>query len=227
MIKDLFIHRRYLFGSFWTEFRYRYSGTALGFFWFIVNPLLDALIYTIVFSQLIGLRTGGGQGTTYAIFLIAALFPWLTFSRIITEGSNSLNTNSIYVRRLAVPPSIFIAKDTLVSLLSLMIYLAVLLPINLILGHHLSWSLLFIPPLAALLALLGFGISLILGHLRVFFPDVGEILPALVNLWRWTLPINYSYDIFPDWLRRIMQFNPPYLFIKSFRDIIVGYEVPS
>lgn len=228
MIKDLFIHRRYLFGSFWAEFRYRYSGTALGIFWFIVDPLLDALIYTVVFSQLLGFRSGGGNGIDYAIFLIAALFPWLTFSRIITQGSNSLNTGALYLRRLPIPPSIFIAKDTLVSLMSLMIYMVVLLPINLILGHKMAWNLLlFIPLLSVLLALLGFGITLILGHLRVIFPDVGEILPALVNLWRWTLPINYSLSILPDWLRTILQFNPPYLFIKSFRDIIVERTAPS
>lgn len=227
MIKDLFTHRRYLFGSFWAEFRYRYAGTALGIFWFIVDPLLDALIYTVVFTQLAGIRTGGGKGIDYAVFLMAALFPWLTFSRIITFGSNSLNAGSLYLRRLAIPPSIFIAKDTLVSLLSLLIYMIVLMLINPLLGHSLSWNLIFIPFVAILLALLGFGMSLILGHLRVFFPDVGEILQPLTQLWRWTLPINYSYDILPDWLRRIMQFNPPYLFIKSFRDIIVDRTAPS
>jgi len=226
MIKSLFVHRRYLFGSFWAEFRYRYAGTTLGIFWFIVDPLLDAIIYTVVFSQLIGFRTGGGRGIDYAIFLTAALFPWLTFARIITIGSNSLETGALYLRRLAIPPSIFIAKDTLVSLFSLFIYMAILIPFNLILGHPLTWNLLFIPPLAVMIALLAFGMTLIFGHLRVLFPDVGEVLPALVNLWRWTLPINYSYSIFPSWLRQIMQFNPPYLFIKSFRDIIVDGNAP-
>lgn len=215
-----------MFGSFWAEFRYRYAGTTLGIFWFIIDPLLDAIIYTVVFSQLIGLRSGGGRGVEYAIFLIAALFPWLTFSRIINQGSNSLNTGALYLRRLAIPPAIFIAKDTLVSLLSLFIYMVILIPINLVMGNALSWNLLLIPPLVVLFTLLGFGISLILGHLRVLFPDIGEILPALTQLWRWTLPINYSYDILPDWLREIMQFNPPYLFVKSFRDIIVERVAP-
>jgi len=158
MIKQLFTHNRYLIGSFWAEFRYRYAGTALGIFWFIIDPLLDALIYTVVFTQLMGLRTGAGQGLVYAIFLLAGLFPWLTLSRIITFGSNSLNAESVYLRRLAIPPSIFIAKDTLVSLFTLFIYMIILVPLTLVFGYSLSWNLLYIPFVAVLLALLGFGI---------------------------------------------------------------------
>jgi lipopolysaccharide transport system permease protein len=227
MIKNLYRHRQYLFGSFWADFRYRYAGTALGIFWFIVNPLLDAFIYTVIFSQLMQLRTGGGRGISYTIFLLAGLFPWLTFSRIITVGSNSLNAGALYLRRLAIPPGIFIAKDVLVSLFSFFIYILVLIPINLFLGHLPSWHLILIPAVAILFAVMGFGMSLILGHLRVFFPDIAEVLPALMQLWRWTLPINFSQEIFPEWLRAIMQFNPPYYFILSFRSIIIDREMPQ
>ncbi|MDD2921817.1 MAG: hypothetical protein PHQ36_05970, partial [Anaerolineales bacterium] len=79
-----------------------------------------------------------------------------------------------------------------------------------------------------LTAALGFGISLILAHLRVFFPDIGEVLGVLVQLWRWTLPVNFSYDVFPQWFALTMKLtNPPYYFLASFRDVLIYRSMPS
>jgi len=227
MLKNLYNHRRYLLGSFWADFRYRYAGTALGLFWFIINPLLEALIYTVVFSQLLGLRTAGTRGVAYTLFLITGLFPWLAFSQTVTRVSNSLNAESTYLRRLPIPSDVFVAKGALVSTFSLLVYMVVLIPINLLFGNSLSWTWLLIPVLVLFIGTLGFGISLILAHLRVFFPDIGEILGVLVQLWRWTLPINYSIDIFPTWLQSLIVYNPPYYFITSFRDVIIDQKIPS
>lgn len=227
MFKNLFFHRRFLFGSFWTEFRFRYAGSALGIFWFIVNPLLEAAIYSFVFSYLVGLRTSGAHGGSYTIFLLVGLFPWLAFSVMITQGSNSLNSASLFLRRLSVSTDVFVAKESLIAMLSLFIYVLVLVPINWWMGNPPTWSMLVLPVLVFLFIALGFGMTLILAHLRVFFPDVGEILGVLVQLWRWTLPINYSIDILPAWARALMKYNPPYFFITSFRDVFLDGRLPS
>ena len=225
MLKNLYIHRRYLLGSFWADFRYRYAGTALGLFWFVINPLLEAMVYTIVFTQLIGFRSGGTRGVSYTLFLITGLFPWLTLSQTINRVSNSLNMESTYLKRLPIPSDVFVAKGALVSTFSLIVYMVVLIPISLLFGNALSWTWLLIPVLVILFGALGFGISLILAHLRVFFPDLGEILGVLVQLWRWTLPINYSIEIFPSQLRSLLAYNPPY-YLSSFRDLIIDKQPP-
>jgi ABC-type polysaccharide/polyol phosphate export permease len=228
MLKNLYIHRRYLLGSFWTDFRYRYAGTALGFYWFIVNPLLEALLYSIVFSYLIDSRSGGARGVPYVLFLLIGLFPWFAFTHIITRGSNALNSSALYLRRLAISTDIFIAREALVSMFSLFIYILILIPLNPLLGNALSWNVLVLPVLIFLFIAMGFGISLALAHVRVFFPDVGEILGVLVHLWRWTLPINYSYEIFPENIRSVLVWiNPPYYFINSFRDVFLERRLPS
>jgi lipopolysaccharide transport system permease protein len=226
MLKNLYAHRRFLFGSFWTEFRFRYAGSALGIFWFIVNPLLEAAIYSFVFTYLIGLRSGGARGGSYTLFLLIGLFPWLAFSTMLTQGSNSLNTASIFLRRLSVSTDVYVAKESLIAMLSLAIYEVILIPISLLLGGSLSWSMLILPVIIFLFVALGFGMSLALSHLRVFFPDVGEILGVLVQLWRWTLPINYAVDLLPEWARSIMKYNPPYYFITSFRDVFLDGKIP-
>jgi ABC-type polysaccharide/polyol phosphate export permease len=227
MLRNLYIHRRYLFGSFWTDFRFRYAGTALGVFWFIVNPLLEATIYSVVFTYLIGLRSQGTREVSYTVFLLIGLMPWLSFSTMLTRGSNALNSASIFIRRLSIPTDIFVAKEALISMFSLFIYIVILIPISLLFGNPLSWNLLILPILIFLFIALGFGFSLTLAHLRVFFPDIGEVLGVLAQLWRWTLPINYSIDILPDWLQTIFKYNPPFYFITSFRDVFLERRLPS
>jgi ABC-type polysaccharide/polyol phosphate export permease len=65
-----------------------------------------------------------------------------------------------------------------------------------------------------------------LTNLRILFPDLGEIIPVILQLWRWTLPIMFTDKNFPVWLRRLMSLNPPYYFIRSFRDVLIDHVMP-
>lgn len=226
MLRELYTHRRYLLGSIWADFRFRYAGTVLGFFWFVVTPLLEAILYSVIFSFLLNARSQGPRGSSYTLFLLNGLFPWFAFTHLIVRGSNALNSSALYLRRLPISTYIFIAREALVAMISLGIYALLLLPINLIFGNTLSWHVLILPVLILFFIALGYGIVLSLAHLRVFFPDLGEMLGLLIQLWRWTLPINYSFSIFPDHIRSIFMLNPPYYFLSSFRGVFMQHEFP-
>ena len=227
MLKNLYTHRRFLFGSFWSEFRYRFAGSSLGIFWFVVNPILEAIIFSFVFNFLVSLKSQGLRGSSFTIYLLTGLFPWMAFSVMISQGSNALSAASLFLRRLSVTTDVYVAKESLIAMLSLAIYAVILIPVDLFFGESLSWAMLALPALIFLFVCLGFGISLIVSHLRVFFPDVGEVLGVLVQMWRWTLPINYPLDIMPEWAREVMKYNPPYYFIMSFRDIYLDGKLPA
>ena len=227
MFKNLYDYRRYLLGSFWVDLRYRYAGTALGFYWIIVNPLIEVVIYAVVFSQLISIRSGGGRGISYTLFLTSGLFPFLAFSQMIGRGSNAIKSNALYMRRSLIPSEVFVFKEALLTSSSFLIYLLLLLPISLAAGNTITWQVILMPVFAVLLLLLAFGMTLPLANLRILFPDLGEIIPALLHLWRWTLPIVFTDKGFPEWLQRLMSLNPPYYFIRSFRDVLIEHHVPS
>ncbi len=226
MFKNLYNHRRYLLESFWTDIRYRYAGTALGFFWVIVTPLLEVLIYAVVFSQIVSIRSGGDRGISYTLFLTSGLFPFIAFSQMINRGMNAIRSNSIYVRRSLVPSEVFVFKEALLAGFTFLIYLIFLIPISIFADNPLTWRVLLMPVFAIFLLILGFGISLPLANLRILIPDLGEMIPVLLQLWRWTLPIMFTDKNFPDWLRRLMSFNPPYYFIRSFRDVLIEHTIP-
>ena len=83
-----------------------------------------------------------------------------------------------------------------------------------------------LPVFAILLMLLGFGFSLPLANLRILFPDLGEIITVGLQLWRWTLPVMFSDAKFPKFLKHLMSLNPPYYFIRSFRDVLIEHRMP-
>lgn len=226
MLKNLYVYRRYLLESFWTDLRYRYAGTALGVFWVIITPLLEVLIYAVVFSQIVSIRSGGDKGVSYTLFLTSGLFPFIAFSQMINRGTNAIKSNSIYVRRSLVPPEVFVFKETLLAGFTFLIYLVLLIPISIFVDNPLTWRVLLMPVFAVFLLILGFGMSLPLANLRILFPDLGEIIPVILQLWRWTLPIMFTDNNFPAWLRRLMSLNPPYYFIRSFRDVLIEHTVP-
>ena len=219
--------RRYLFGSFWADLKYRYAGTSIGFFWFLINPLLEVAIYTAVFSFIINVRSVNQRPADYIVFLCAGLFPWLAFVENISKGTLSLVQNRVYLNRLSIPPAVFVAKNSLLSLFTLCIYLLLLIPLVLVAGYKLGWATLFVPIVAILFQIMGFGVSLILSHLHVLIPDIGEILNPITQLWRWTLPIIYSDEIFPEFMRSILRWNPPYYFLTSIRGMLMDQQMPS
>ncbi len=226
MLRNILKYSHYIFGTFWADLRYRYAGTALGFFWFILTPLLEVAIYSVVFSQIVSIRSGGSRGAAYVIYLVAGLFPFLSFSQMLNKGTNAIVTSAIYIRRSLIPIEVFVFKEILFSGFSLLLYLVFLLPVNFFAHNSVTWHLILFPLFTVLLTSLGFGMALVLANLRVLFPDLSEVIPVLTNLWRWTLPIMYSDENFPEGLKWLMRINPLYYFIRVFRDIIVDHKVP-
>jgi ABC-type polysaccharide/polyol phosphate export permease len=146
---------------------------------------------------------------------------------MISRGANAIESNALYMRRSLVPAEVFVFKEALLAGFSFLIYLVLLIPISLVANNPITWRVLVMPLSAVFLLLLGFGMAIPLANLRVLFPDLAEIVPVILQLWRWTLPIMFSDEKFPDLLRRIMSLNPPYYFIRSFRDILIEHRLPS
>lgn len=227
VLKNLFRYRRYIVENAWNELRFRYAGTTLGFFWNVINPLIEVLIYSLVFSQLFTLRSGSSGSNDYVLYLISGLFPWISFSGSIMEGSNTLIKNRSYLRRLALPPEIFIAVNFITSILSLHIYFVWLVLYKLIIHRGLGLEIILLPVLGIMLHLLSFGFTLIVANVQVLIPDIREILRAFVHIWRWTMPIIYTASIFPENAQFLFDLNPPYVFIQSIRGILVDQSLPA
>ena len=224
LLHKLYTHRHYIAYNAWYELRFRYAGTGIGIFWNLIHPLAEIIIYTIVFSLLI---SQGVREESYALYLTSGLLPWRTFADAIFQGSNAFSQNATYLKRLAIPTEIFVAKVALTSLFLLGLYLIFMIPLSFLFGGQLGFSIILLPILAILLHGFALGIELVLANLQVLFPDVRQILQFLVPLWSWTMPIIYPEQVIPSNLKLFLYFNPPYPFLESIRNIILYNRFPS
>ena len=85
IIKEIYEYREMIFSLVKKDLRGRYKGSVLGFMWTFLNPLLQLLVYTLVFSTI--MRAGIDK---YYLFLFVALVPWIFFSSALTGGAGSV-----------------------------------------------------------------------------------------------------------------------------------------
>ena len=153
MIADLaaLYERRQLLGDFaWRELRARYKGSALGFAWNFFIPLLQLVVFTILFGVL--LRTPSRTATgdqPYAIFLFAGLVPWTFFASSLQGGAASVVANGAIVKRVRMPVQLLPAASVLSALVNLVASTAVLLAVLAVFGPRHPEGLLWLPLLVA------------------------------------------------------------------------------
>src|SRR5436190_4328406 len=118
--RDLWRYRELFYFLAWRDILVRYKQTAIGIAWAVVRPVLTMLIFTLVFSRLAGLPSGGAP---YPVLIFAAMLPWLFFATAFADAGNSLVSNAsilskVYFPRLVLPVSAILASfmDFVISL---------------------------------------------------------------------------------------------------------------
>lgn len=225
---SLWRYRNYLWSSSIAELRNRYAGSTLGVLWNVIQPLLQILIFTFVFSQIMMAKLPSMESSTaFAIYLCAGLLPWGSFSEIIVRGSNAFIENSTYLKKLAIPEYIFVFQTGLTAGIISSITMLLMFFVVLALGYTLTLLWLLVPLILVLFLLFGLGLALLFSCINVFFKDVGQILGTAMQIWMWLTPIVYVKELIPVSFNQIITYNPAYYFISSLQQVIVFSVMPS
>jgi ABC-type polysaccharide/polyol phosphate export permease len=228
MIISIWNYRKYIWENARRDLWHQYAGSAIGFFWNVISPLFQILLYTLVFSKIMQIKIPNlHAGFGFAIYLCSGLIPWLAFSDTLTLCTESFIMNANYLRNLAIPEQVFVAQNAGTSFMKLMISMAFLVVICSVLGHTPAWSWLSLPLLMILLQGFGFSLGLLLGVLNAFFRDISQALSLLTQLWFWATPIVYTVDILPASFQKWLWLNPAYPFIRALHTVIVDKDWPS
>jgi lipopolysaccharide transport system permease protein len=213
------------------DLKLRYKQTALGVIWVVLQPLIGAVIFAVVFGVIANLPS---DGVPYFLFCYAGMLGWNLFSGVLSRSSNCLTGNSnliskVFFPRLVLPLST--VGSVLVDYLVALVVLAVMMPI-----YHFppTWALLLLPIWTAALIMLALGIGLFAAALTVTYRDVQYILPVATNILLWASPVAYSAAIAAAKLGKIspklniLYFaNPLAGLLEAFRWSILGTHAPS
>jgi lipopolysaccharide transport system permease protein len=220
--------RRLLWSLVALDMRKRYGASFIGFFWSVLNPLLQISIYTFVFGYILEVNVGGNSGTAnYGIFLFAGMLPWIAFAEAVQKSSTSILENKNLVKQVRFPTALLPVHVLLSSFLHELIALLIFVVILFLLGQppsFMAFGLLFLFPLQFILTL---GFSLIVSALHVFYKDVGQFVGAVLTLWFFATPIIYPINLIQPWLKDFFYLNPLTPLISAYRSALLSNEVPE
>ena len=225
MLASLIEHRRFVFANAWTEMRYRYAGTTMGILWHVIQPLSLIALFSFVFSGLFPARTGTAGSVNFLVYITTGMLPWLAFADCILRCTTSLTDNAHYLRKIALPEVLFVARTAVTAGLMMLVSLALVAITALICGVSPSWSLLSVPVAGLLMIAFGFGVGLILAPLHVFLRDTGQTIGMLLQFWMWLTPVVLSEATLPRLLRDAQVINPASWFVRAIREPFISGQV--
>ncbi|BDI23381.1 ABC transporter permease [Herbiconiux sp. L3-i23] len=187
------------------DLRVRYSTSALGYLWSILDPLVMAGIYWFVFTQVFQRSVGEDP---YIVFLLSALLPWMWFNGAVSDSTRAFLREAKLVRSTKIPRTIWVNRLVLSKGIEFLFSIPVLAAFAIFGGAELTpWVALF--PLAILLqAILTAGIGLIVAPLVVFFRDLERATKLALRFLFYASPIIYSTTNLPESLHFWAAFNP-------------------
>lgn len=213
------------------DFQQRYIGSAAGWLWGLVQPLVLLVSYIFVFQICLGQKPGPDDVTTnYPMLLFCGMLPWLLFQETVLRSSSSLVEQANLITKTVFPAEIVPVSIFLSSLISN--GLATLLAIGMaaIFLRHVSPLLVALPVFMLLLGMFAVGIGWIASALHVYLRDTAQVLAVILTLWFWATPIFIREDQLRHvgrWALVLVNLNPLTYFVRAWREVLLGYRIPE
>lgn len=220
--EKFFKYRYLLFDLVKKDLKVKYRRSVLGFGWSILNPLLMMMVITAVFQNLFR--------SNIENFPIYYLTGYLFFS-FLTEATNmsmnSITGSAALIKKVYVPKYIFPLEKCIFSFINMLLSFVATIIVMLILRVPIigTFFMFLIPMLYIFVFTVG--LSLFLAAATVFFRDIEHLYGVFTTAWMYLTPIFYPMDMLPDFMVKVMSFNPLYHYILYFRALVLGNHIPD
>jgi teichoic acid transport system permease protein len=207
------------------DMRQRSMDTVLGGAWHLLNPLIQAGIYYLLFGVILQQR-GGIEN--YAAWLIVGLFTYAFTQKAVQSSSRIIVAKAQMLRSLNFPAAILPLSVNLSELLAHLPALLVMVGIVAATGVAPAWAWLLLPALTALQLVFNLGLSLITSRLTVHFRDMDHLLSHLLRIWFYFSGILFPVTLAPEGpMRTLLTVNPPHTFIAVARGLLLEGRVDT
>ncbi|MCH8890624.1 MAG: ABC transporter permease [Myxococcales bacterium] len=222
--KELWAYRELLGFMVWRDVSVRYKQSILGILWALLTPLTTMVIFTIIFGKVAKIPT---DGIPYPIFSYAGLLPWLFFSQSFQRATLSMVAERNLLTKIYFPRLIVPMAATLAPLVDLLIASSVLFVMMFYYQMAPTLHCVYLLPLLVLWAwVTAVGVGLWLSALNVYFRDVGQLTPFLVQVWMFASPVVYPASLVPPGFQWLYALNPMTGVIEGFRWALLAHGDP-
>ena len=228
-LKEIYAYREMIVSLVKRELRGRYKGAVLGFLWNFLNPLLQLIVYTLVFSVI--MRAGIEK---YYIFLFVALVPWIFFSSALTGGSNYIIQNQDLVKKIYFPREVLPIAHTTATFINMLLSFVVVFAVLIVTGFGINpVACLFLPIIMIVEYVICLGMCMLFSAITVYVRDMQSIMSIVAMAWQFLTPVMYGQDWVEAALAnhpvmmKIWNYNPTTPIINAYRQILYYKEIPD
>ena len=207
-----------------TDFKLRYQGSALGYLWALLRPLMMFAILYIVFAKLLRF---GDDIPHYPVYLVAGTTMWSFFTECTSQGIQAMVVRGDLIRKISFPKYIVVVSATLTAVINMLINLVVVIIFALINGVEPSWTWLLVPLSLIELYALALGISFLLGAINVKYRDITSIWDVCIQALFYAVPIIYPITMVAETsplAAKIILLNPIAQAIQDIRHNLITHE---
>jgi lipopolysaccharide transport system permease protein len=207
--------------------RVRYRRSVFGYLWTLANPLLNTVVFTLVFSVLLKSAI-----PRFSLFFIAGLMPWNMFSGSVLESMSTVTGSAHLVTKVRFPHEVLPIATVLTNLISFVLALPSIFLLMAITHTPLAPQLVLLPWVLLCLFCFTLGISFLSAAINVFFRDTRNFLDVVMTLWFFLTPVIYNIDavfISPRGQRLVYWLNPMASLVTLFRHMFYTsyWDAPS
>ena len=221
--KELKEYRDLFFFLVWRDVKVLYAQTILGLSWAILQPLIQIIIFTIIFGKVAKIPT---DGIPYFLFSSVAIIPWTYMSQSMVASSQSLITGQNLLGKVYFPRLIFPITPVLAKMVDFGISLIIILILSLYYHILPTLNLLLLPLFIALMICISAAVGLWLSALAIRFRDVKHAMPFVIRMLMYSAPIVYSASSIPEVYRFLYSLNPLVGVIEGYRACLLGTPYP-
>lgn len=222
--KELLEYRDLLYYLSLRDVKIRYKQTSLGVIWVVLQPLVPAIIFAILFGNF-GRLPSNGQ--PYLLMVFTGLVVWGFLSNSVGRGSGSLVANSNLLSKIYFPRIIIPLASLSSVVVDGLVGVAAMLVLALIFGIRPGAHLIAAPFFLIASFLMGLGITLFAASLNVYRRDIGYAIPFVLQAWNYMTPVVYSSSLIPKKWLILYSLNPTVGLIEGFRWSILGGDPAS
>lgn len=228
MLRSLWQYRYFMLSSIRGELKGRFARSYLGGFWFILHPLAQSLIFSIVLAEVMQARIPNMDNTAaYPIYLLSGMAAWGLFAEILNRSMTIFIEQAPALKKIAFPRlclPVIVWGGAIINHLLLLLAIAV---IFVFFGHFPGIAWIYIPIGIALISALAFGLGVFLGILNVFARDVGQVMMVIMQLWFWLTPIVYVKNVVPESVHAYIDVNPMTGLVAIYQDALLLNQAPD
>ena len=201
----------------------RYKQTIMGFGWAVFMPLLNTIIFSVVFIRVAPLDTG----MPYPLYAYCGLVTWNFFASSLRFAVSSLTANSNLVTKVYFPREIFPFSSVIVCLVDFAVGSIPLVLFMAYYGVAVGPTVVLLPVVVIVHVAFTAGIALLLAMANLFYRDVKYLFEVILTLWMFATSVLYPIKMAGGRLADILQLNPMTPIIEAYRSILLRGEAPD